>query len=201
MAQNEEVSAKLKEALDVADDCFKAENSAGYDALGEQLEELQTMTRESYQRHGDYKSLLDKLEKGNPLTPDEVNTLKQAIVGDAEYYLKYDDDFDRCKAEAGKILDEIRRVQSSDLDVDALMHLSVLCREATRAGSRRLLPGAKGTPAQVRRRRKRAHRSRNRPHPSRHDQAPYVARQGVNNADHERHGAVAGVAFDVSPIR
>jgi|SRR5579862_275328 hypothetical protein len=133
MAQNQEVSEKLKEALDVADQCFKAENSAGYDVLSEQLEELETLTRESYQQHGDYKSLLDKLEKGNPLTSDEVNTLKQAIVGDAEYYLKYDDDFDRCKTEAGKIVDEIRRVQSTDLDVDALMHLSVLCREANRA--------------------------------------------------------------------
>jgi hypothetical protein len=60
-----------------------------------------------------------------------LNTLKLLIVGDAEYYLKYDDGFDRCKNETSKIVDEIRRLQSSDLDVDALMHLRVLCREAT----------------------------------------------------------------------
>jgi hypothetical protein len=132
MSQNQEVSDKLKEALDVADKCFKAENSEGYDALGEQLEELETLTRESYQRHGDYGLLLDKLENGKPLTCEELDTFRRVIVGDADYYLKYDDDFDRCKTETGKIVDEIRRLRASDLDVDALMHLSVLCREAIR---------------------------------------------------------------------
>src|SRR5437764_675571 len=45
----------------------------------------------------------------------------------ADQYLKYDDDFQRSKSELGKILDQIRRLQSSDLDLDALMHLRVLC--------------------------------------------------------------------------
>jgi hypothetical protein len=133
MAENQEVSAKLKEALEVADQCFKAESPEGYEVLNEQLEELESLARESFQEHTDYKSLLNKLEKGSPLTADELNTLKLLIVGDAEYYLKYDDDFDRCKSEAGKIVDEIRRLQPSDLDIDALMHLRVLCREATSA--------------------------------------------------------------------
>ncbi len=133
MADNQEVSAKLKEALEVADQSFKAESSEGYEVLNEQLEELESLARESFQGHTDYKSLLNKLEKGSPLSPDELNTLKLLIVGDAEYYLKYDDDFDRCKSEAGKIVDEIRRLQSSSLDIDALMHLRVLCREATSA--------------------------------------------------------------------
>ena len=52
------------------------------------------------------------------------------MVGDAEYYLKYDDDFDRSESELKKILEEIRKLHSSDLDVDGLMHLRVLCREA-----------------------------------------------------------------------
>lgn len=133
MADNREVSAKLKEALDVADQCFKAESSEGYEVLNEQLEELGSLARDSFQQHTDYKSLLNKLENGNPLTSDELNTLKLLIVGDAEYYLKYDDDFDRCKTEAGRIVDQIRRLQSSNLDIDALMHLRVLCMEATSA--------------------------------------------------------------------
>jgi hypothetical protein len=133
MAQNQEVSDKLKEALEVADKCFKDENSEGYDALSEQLEELETLTRDSYEQHVDYKLLVDKLENGKPLTPEELSTFRRVIVGDAEYYLKYDDEFDRCRAESGKIVDEIRRLRSADMDVDDLMHLSVLCREATRA--------------------------------------------------------------------
>jgi hypothetical protein len=130
VANSQEVCARVKEALELAAQCFQAESSQGYAVLSEQLNELESSAREAFQDHTDYKSLLNKLEKGNPLTADELNTLKLLIVGDAEYYLKYDEDFDRWKIELGKIVDEIRRLQSSDLDVDALMHLRVLCREA-----------------------------------------------------------------------
>ncbi len=130
MADNKDVSAKIAEALGWADRCFQAENSDGYDGLSEQLEELETLAKKSFETHADYKALLSKLEKGTPLTPDELNTLKLLLVGDADYYLKYDDDFDRSESELKKIVDEIRKLTSSDLDVDALMHLRVLCREA-----------------------------------------------------------------------
>lgn len=133
MADNQQVSAKLKEALAAADQCFKAETSEGYEVLNEELEELESLARESVEQHADIKSLLNKLDKGNPLSADELNTLKLLVVGDAEYYLKYDDDFDRCETEARKIVDEIRRLQLSDLNVDSLMHLRALCKEAASA--------------------------------------------------------------------
>jgi hypothetical protein len=130
MAENQEVSAKVGEALDLAARCFQAEKSDGYESLAEQLEELEASAREGFQHHTDYKSLVYNLEKGNPLTPDELKTLKLLMVGDADYYLKYDDNFDRCESELKKIVEGIRTLQSSELDVDGLMHLRVLCREA-----------------------------------------------------------------------
>lgn len=134
MAENEEVSTKLGEALGLADRCFQAENSEGYQALDEQLEELETLAKKHFEGHANYKSLLSKLENGNALTPDELNTLKLLMVGDAEYYMKYDDDFDRSESELKKIVEEIRKLQSSNLDLDGLMHLRVLCREACSVG-------------------------------------------------------------------
>jgi hypothetical protein len=131
MAGNAEVSAKVKEMLDLAARSFEAENSEGYEVLCEQLEELETLAQKSFQSHADCQSIVKKLENGNPLTSDELNTLKLLIVGDAGYYLKYDDDFDRSKSELKRILEEIRNLQSSDLDVDGMMHLGVLCREAS----------------------------------------------------------------------
>jgi hypothetical protein len=59
-----------------------------------------------------------------------MKTLRTLIVGDADYYLKYDDDFDRSKTELGRILDQLRRLSSGELDAEALMHLGVLCQEA-----------------------------------------------------------------------
>ena len=109
MAENQEVSAKVVETLDLAARCFEAEKSDGYDGLTEQLEELETLARESFQNHTDYKSLVDKLENGKPLTPDDLNTLKLLMVGDADYYVKYDDDFDRSESELKRIIEEIRK--------------------------------------------------------------------------------------------
>jgi len=67
------------------------------------------------------------------LGADELKTLRSLIVGNADYYLKYDDDFDRSKSDLGKILDQIRQLQSSEFDPETLMHLRVLCREASSA--------------------------------------------------------------------
>jgi hypothetical protein len=76
---------------------------------------------------------VSKLENGNALTAEELKTLRSLIVGDADYYLKYDDDFDRSKADLGKIIEQIRRLQSNEFDPETLMHLRVLCQEASSA--------------------------------------------------------------------
>lgn len=131
MTEYPEVSKKLGEALNLADGSLQAENSEGYDVLREKLEELETLTKRSFVKHTNYKSLLTKLENGTALPPEELSTLKLLMVGDADYYMKYDDDFARNESELKRIVEEIRKLQATDLDVDGLMHLRVLCREAS----------------------------------------------------------------------
>ena len=131
MAGNQDVSSKLKDTLDLAARSFEVEKSDGYHALQEDLQELETAARKSFQNHEDCKSLVSKLEKGAALSSDEMDTLKLVMIGDADYYLKYDDDFERSEGELKKIIDEIGKLQAGNLDVDGLMHLRVLCREAS----------------------------------------------------------------------
>ncbi len=130
MASNQEFAAKLSEALNTAARCSADETVANYSVLSEQLNELGSLVGQSLQSHAGYQSLVSKLQNGTPLTADELKTLRSLIVGDADYYLKYDD---RSKSDLGKILDEIRRLQSSELDPETLMHLRVLCQEASSA--------------------------------------------------------------------
>ena len=61
-----------------------------------------------------------------------MKTLESPIVGDAEYFLKYENDLEQWKSEIKKLLGEISNLQSSDLDVDGLMHLRALCAEVGR---------------------------------------------------------------------
>jgi hypothetical protein len=80
-----------------------------------------------------YQAVVGKLRQDQPLTADDVKTLRALIVGDADDYLKYDDDFGQAKGELGRIVAEIRKLQSSEPSLDALMRLRVLCREAANA--------------------------------------------------------------------
>ena len=128
---DQDFAATVSEALDAAARCASAETSDNYAVLGERLDELETFAKRSLQSHVSYGPLVRKLRDGTALTPDELQTLRSLIVGDAEYYLKYDDDFDRSKGELTRIVEQIRQMQSDEPDAATLMHVAVLCREAS----------------------------------------------------------------------
>jgi hypothetical protein len=133
VADYQEVAAKISEALNAAEQCSTTETLENYNLLGEQLSELESSARQSLRSQVRYQPLLTKLESGSPLTAEELKTLRSLIVGDADAYLKYDDDFLQSKNELGKVIDEIREIKSRNLDFETLMHLRVLCREASSA--------------------------------------------------------------------
>jgi len=138
-----QLSEKIQKTIELASRCAQAETSDNYGALGDQLEELEGQAREAFQSRMDFASLLPKLKSGRPLTPADLKTLELLIVGDAEYFLKYETEFNRWKTEIQQLVGEISKLQSgveskeksNDLDVDALMHLRALCDEV-----RRILP-------------------------------------------------------------
>jgi hypothetical protein len=128
-----EFAAKVSETLATASKCAAGDTVENYSLLRSQLEELDTQVAQVLRAHTGQQSLIAKLQDGKPLTADEMKTLRSLIIGDADYYLKYDDDFDRSKNDLVKIIDEIRRLQSSGYEPETLMHLRVLCREAASA--------------------------------------------------------------------
>jgi len=140
-------SENIQKTIELASRCAQAETSDSYGALGDQVEELEGQAREAFQSRVDFSSLLPKLKSGKPLTPVDLKTLELLIVGDAEYFLKYETEFDHWKTEIQQLVGEISKLQSgiqskaqskaqsNDLDVDALMHLRALCDEV-----RRILP-------------------------------------------------------------
>jgi chromosome segregation ATPase len=126
-----EVASTIKKTLELASRCIQAETSDNYGFLSEQVEELEGQAREAFRSKMDIASLLPKLEKAKPLNVAELKTLELLIVGDAEYYLKYETELGNWKNQLQRVFAEIAKLQSSDLDVEGLMHVRALCREAS----------------------------------------------------------------------
>jgi hypothetical protein len=130
-----ELGKEIQQTVSTASRCTEAETSDNYGALGEQIDELENLAREAFQSKMDFASLLPKLKAGEPLTASDLKTLELLIVGDAEYFLRYETEFDHWKNQVQQLIGEMSQLQSSALDVDGLMHLRALCGEV-----RRVLP-------------------------------------------------------------
>lgn len=126
----QQVNPLIQKTLAVASRCTEAETSENYAALEDQVGDLESRAREAFQAKVDFASLLPKVEKGQALTPADLKTLELLIVGDAESYVKYETEVAHWKGELDRVLGEMKKLQASQLDVDGLMHLRALCREA-----------------------------------------------------------------------
>jgi hypothetical protein len=133
MDDTQNIAGKISGALDAAAQCASQETARNYDLLGEHLGGIETAVGELLRSHVAYRPLLAKLQQGGQLAPDEFEALRSLVVGDADEYLKYDDDFEQSKKELNRILEQIRQLDSHELDIEALKRLRVLCREASNA--------------------------------------------------------------------
>lgn len=131
MPAPDDVVTQIDGMLAAAARCAAQETTQNYDALQQQLQDLGELAHITCEMHVDHAGLVRKLRAGESLSPEEMQTVRLLLVGDADYYLKYDEEFERCRDEVKKIVGEIERFKSGELGVDGLMHVSTLCREAS----------------------------------------------------------------------
>jgi hypothetical protein len=126
----ERVKSGVVKSVQLASQCAASETSENYELLEEEIDDLEADAREAFQTKLDCRSLLSKLTAAEPLTADDLKTLELLIVGDAEFYLKYESEIGEWKAQLKRVIDRIRGLETSGLDTDTLMELRALCREA-----------------------------------------------------------------------
>src|ERR1700678_2806270 len=129
-AKEQQVRTSINKTLDLAARSSANESTDNYEFLEEQVDELEVQAKEAFHAKIDFKPLLAKLVAGGGLTSADLKALELLIVGDAEYYVKYESEMEEWKAQLKRVLDEIASLQTSTLDVDGLMRLRALCREA-----------------------------------------------------------------------
>jgi hypothetical protein len=132
-AKEQQVRTSIRKTLDLAARCAASETSDNYEFLEQQVDDLEAQATEAFHAKIDVESLLSKLVASGPLTPPDLKSLELMIVGDAEYYLKYESEFEEWKTQLKRVLGQIANLQASAFDVDTLMQARALCREAHEA--------------------------------------------------------------------
>jgi hypothetical protein len=132
MSDTVDVKATIDQALQTASRCTAEETSENYERLDDVIEQIESQSNEAFKSKLDVASLLPKLKNAKPLPPEDLKTLELLIVGDAESYVKNETEVDEWRNEMKRILAEIDAMKSANLDVDGLLRLRALCREARR---------------------------------------------------------------------
>lgn len=130
MVGSQDVIAQLQEVLTAASRCASEETSLNYDRLSQDLADLETLAKGACAAHTDTRTLMHKLRGNTPLSADDLATLRLLIVGDADYFLKYDEEIARCKADTTKLIGEMEQLQASEPTAATMMHLGALADEA-----------------------------------------------------------------------
>lgn len=131
MPDPHDVVQQIEDTVATAGRCTVEENARNYDELAQELNDLGELAYLTCEMHLDHRALVRKLRAGDRLSPDEMARVRLLMVGDADYYLKYDEEFARAKAEVAKIVGEIDRLKGGEQGADALMHISTLAKEAS----------------------------------------------------------------------
>jgi len=127
------LSSYAQAAVELSKRCFSRPTPSDYERLDRHIRRLEGMAREAFQEEyrKRYEALALKLEQGQPLTQDEKHDLELLIIGEAQYYLKTEQDFEAWQHELHRLIDEIEKLEKDGFnDVEAFMHLQALCRDA-----------------------------------------------------------------------
>ena len=122
---------KLNEDYGVA---LKSGTGQAYEKLSMIFEKLEEHVRECIQEttSKEIKVVIANLKKGGTLSSDEIAMLRLWIIGDAENYAKYENNYPDWQAELGRLVQEITKLEDENLELAELVRLRALFRDATR---------------------------------------------------------------------
>ncbi|MCX7661572.1 MAG: hypothetical protein N2Z79_02670 [Candidatus Omnitrophica bacterium] len=115
-------------------DAEKTEDSGSYQRLATIFSEFEARLREYIQHNtkDEIMRIIQKLEIEGEITKEELRFIKLWIVGDAEYYIKLENNFNEWLLEVKRIIDEINKISNQKLDLEAALSLRALIEDGKR---------------------------------------------------------------------
>ncbi len=109
-------------------------DSASYQQIGVIFSNAEAQVREYIQdiTKEEIKRIFGKLKSGREITPEELKFIKLWIVGDAEYYVKLENNFNDWLLELKRIIGEINKMKDLEPNVENASHLKALLEDGKR---------------------------------------------------------------------
>jgi hypothetical protein len=131
MEQVKEIIDRLKSDYEFA---VKNDNTAVYSNLASTFNKSEDILREYIQAElaSDIKLIISKLKDRDSLSYDEVQLIRRMLVGDAENYVKWENNYQDWIDELHRLMGEIDAASVQQMDVASAEKLRALTKDAKR---------------------------------------------------------------------
>jgi hypothetical protein len=126
---------RLQQITSVAEKSLASQNVSDYEELERHIDGLTSLTREALHTNfrDVYEVIASKLATNQTLSEQELHALRMLIVGEAEYYVRYENNFTDWTNELQRLTEEMARLQTkSTYTVDDILHIQALVHDAAR---------------------------------------------------------------------
>ncbi len=133
MDPHAQLSQTITQTLEAAERALQSDAAEAYEHLSERIRGLGDTARETFQgtQRARYEAIVAKLERAQPLTAEEAEALERLIVGDAEHYLRIENNFHDWQAELRRLVGQLDAMRSFPLDrPESQLRVQALCTDA-----------------------------------------------------------------------
>jgi hypothetical protein len=124
---------KLELTVELGDRALDARDLLGIERLDQKMRSIDSLCRETFQDTfaDTYASIAAKLDRGQAIDAAERRALEVLFTGEAEYYLKTENNFNDWIDELRRLMGELRGAREDGLgNIAELMRVQALCRDA-----------------------------------------------------------------------
>lgn len=133
MESTRAIQEQMDRAVKLGNVALASHDLQQVERLDQKLRSLDALCRELFQEtlSDAYTSIAAKLDRGEALNPGERKAVELLFTGEAEYYLKTENNYHDWIAELQRLMAELQTTRESGLGSLAdLMHVQALCRDA-----------------------------------------------------------------------
>jgi hypothetical protein len=126
-----EIATRLNRSFN---DAEKAGDAASYQRVAAIFSDYEVQLREDVQEmtKGEINKIIQKLETGEKTTKEDLEFIKLWIVGDAEYYVKMENNFNDWLLELKRIIGEINKIKESQPNLETASRLRAILEDGKR---------------------------------------------------------------------